>query len=89
MFSLIVLYGQRYYGGWDSGNPGGRGAILGWGFQQLRKLEPGSIAVAVLTRKTQFAQPDWQKDAVQKYLNNLPSGQYQGLFNPWVSFFPP
>lgn len=34
------LYGQRHYGGWDSGNPGDRGAILGWGFQQLRKLEP-------------------------------------------------
>src|ERR1700747_1405311 len=39
--------------------------------------------------KTKFARPDWQNTAVQKYLDNLPSGQYQGLFNPCVSFLSP
>ena len=39
-FSSIVLCEQRHYSRWDSGNSGDRGAILGWGFQQLRKLDP-------------------------------------------------
>jgi hypothetical protein len=51
-FSLIVLYGQRHYGGRNSGNPGDRGAILGWGFQQLRKLEL-PIVGPLLTWKNQ------------------------------------
>lgn len=35
-----------------------------------------------------FARPDWQNATVQKYLDNLPSGQYQGLFNPAGRAYP-
>ncbi|SRR5258707_7910517 len=44
----------------------------------------------VLTPKNKkFARPAWQTVAVQNYLDNLPSNQYQGLFNPCVSFLSP
>jgi tripeptidyl-peptidase-1 len=36
-----------------------------------------------------FARPDYQNTVVQNYLNNnLPSGQYQGLFNPAGRAYP-
>ncbi|KAH9983546.1 peptidase S8/S53 domain-containing protein [Russula compacta] len=35
-----------------------------------------------------FALPGYQQLAVQTYLNNLPKGQYQGLFNPAGRAFP-
>ncbi|KAI0287620.1 tripeptidyl peptidase A [Russula brevipes] len=35
-----------------------------------------------------FARPDYQQTAVQNYLDNLPDGQYEGLFNPLGRAYP-
>ena len=44
-----------------------------------------------LTGELQFPRPLWQKAAVHKFLESLPNGTYDGLFNPlgrvWVLHF--
>ena len=37
--------------------------------------------LAHLTSELEFPRPLWQDDAVNKYLESLPSGTYDGLFD--------
>ncbi len=61
----------------------------GGGFSNYVSLNSpvaGLLQYCIDMEKQKFARPDWQTVAVQNYLDNLPSGQYQGLFNPCVPF---
>lgn len=79
--------------GGTQGIPEIAATFSGGGFSNYVSLETScrsSSATTVLTwKKIKFARPSWQNETVQNYLNSLPSGQYQGLYNPYVSFLSP